>query len=149
MAGSSLRLDIHYSHREVTEALKRLAEASGDMEAAFRDIGEALLNSHQERFTEQQSPDGERWAPLSPKYARRKRENRDKILILTGELRDLLRYQASATELVLGTDRRYGATHQFGDERRNIPERPFLGLSDDDRQAVLDILGDHLKAALE
>lgn len=148
MAGSSLRLDIHYSQREVTETLHRLAAAGGDMEAAFRDIGEALLNSHQERFERQESPDGARWEPLSDRYQARKKKNRDKILILEGDLRDLLRYQTSPDGLVLGTDRIYGATHQFGDDSRNIPDRPFLGLSDDDRQTVLEILQDHLIRAI-
>ncbi len=148
MAGSSLRLDIKINQREITDALRRLAEASGDMEAAFGDIGEALLNSHQERFERQESPDGARWEPLSPRYLERKKKNRDKILILEGDLRDLLRYQASADGLELGTDRIYGATHQLGDDRRNIPERPFLGLSDEDQQTVLEILNDHLMRAI-
>lgn len=149
MSGSSLKLDIHYSQREATDALRRLAVAGGDMEPAFRDIGEALLNSHQERFERQESPDGDRWEPLSDRYLARKKKNRDKILILEGDLRDLLRYQASQDALELGTDRIYGASHQFGDDSRGIPARPFLGLSDDDQQIVLDILSDHLKSALK
>ena len=59
-----------------------------------------------------------------------------------------MRYHATTDRLEFGTDRKYGATHQFGDPRRNIPARPFLGLSDDDHREVLDILQEHLRDAL-
>jgi phage gpG-like protein len=31
----------------------------------------------------------------------------------------------------------YAATHQFGDEDRNIPSRAFLGISDDDETELI------------
>lgn len=78
--------------------------------------------------------------------AERKKKNADKILVLDSYLKDLLRYQVSegGTALDLGTDRVYGDTHQFGDPDRNIPARPFLGLSDQDKAEVLEIIHDHL-----
>ena len=72
------------------------------------------------------------WPDLSPGYLKRKKKNRDKILVLDGWLRQL-NYATSKTELRLGTDRVYGATHQFGDPDRNIPARPFLALDDAER----------------
>ena len=69
-----------------------------------------------------------------------------KILQDRGTLHDTLRYQASASGVEIGTDRIYGATHQFG--RGNIPARPFLGLSAGDRQDILAIVRDHLARAL-
>lgn len=140
-SGYQLEID----DREVLAALQRLVGAS--LEPAFRDIGEYLINSTQERFERQESPDGTPWAPLSPKYQARKRKNRDRILVLEGYLRDLLRYQAGPVQVELGTDRIQGVTHQFGRDEANIPARPFLRLSDDDRREVLAILADHLERA--
>lgn len=144
MAGASIRID----DREVIEALKRLEQAGGDLTAAFNVIGNKLLRTHKERFNQQRDPEGKPWAPLSPKYRARKKRNQDKILVLHGYLSGLLRYQAGADRLELGTDRIQGATHQFGDPKRNIPARPFLGLSDDDRRMILEVIQSHYRRAL-
>ena len=109
--------------RDVERRLERLADAAGDLTPAFRDVGEALLNSTRDRFDRQAGPDGRRWAPLSPEYARRKPRNRDRILTLYGELHGTLRYVATADSVAVGTNEVYGPTHQFGDESRNIPPR--------------------------
>ncbi|MCO6441341.1 MAG: phage virion morphogenesis protein [Nitrococcus mobilis] len=140
MAGVNIDVD----DREIRRVLNALIRRAADLRPAFEDIGEALLNSTRDRFETQQAPDGSPWAPLSPRYQARKRRNRDKILVLDGYLMGLLRYQASDDELRVGTDRIYGATHQFGDPRRNIPARPFLGLSEEDRSMVLEVLREYL-----
>jgi phage virion morphogenesis protein len=145
MAGAAIKIDIQ--DQQVLDAFNRLLHAVQDPEPAWRDIGEYLLISHRDRFDRQVDPEGRPWAPLSPQYRARKSRNRDIILVFNGYLRDLLRYQTSSTEFVFGTDRIYGATHQFGDPDRNIPPRPFLGISDNDRREILDIFNDHLRAA--
>lgn len=127
--------------------LNRLVLASGDLKAAFTDIGEYLKISHRERFGRQESPDGQAWAPLDPKYQARKKKNTDKILVLEGLLRDLLAYNASADGLEFGTNLVYGATHQFGRPEAGIPARPFLGFSEEDQDEILQILTVHLALA--
>lgn len=143
MAGASELINIDYDDAAVRQALKKLLAKLGSLEPVFRDIGESILISHRERFDRAISPEGISWAELSPDYQKRKRRNRDKILVLDGWLRQL-NYAASETELRIGTDRVYGATHQFGDPARNIPARPFLGLDEAERATVLDILSDWL-----
>ncbi len=145
MAGARITIDI--DDREVLAVLDQLLARLDDPTPALRDIGEALLNSHHRRFEEQVAPDGTPWAPLSPAYQAKKKKNKDKILVLDGYLSGLLTYQVSSDGLELGTNRIYGATHQFGAPQRNIPARPFLGLSEDDRTEVLEILSDHLTRA--
>ncbi|QXC19153.1 phage virion morphogenesis protein [Citrobacter braakii] len=77
-------------------------------------MGEALLQFHRQRFKDQESPSGEAWQELSRRYKKRKKRNRDKILVLDGTLRNTLRWQIRGNELLFGTDRPYGAIHQFG-----------------------------------
>lgn len=145
MAGAKFGIEVE--DRDVAAAFDRLLEAGGDLEPAFRDIGELLLISHRERFRTQESPDGVPWTPLSPKYQARKRRNRGKILVLEGWLSGRMSYAAGPDRLVFGTPMIYGATHQFGDPARNIPARPFLGISEGDREGIFDILRDHIEGA--
>jgi len=145
MAGASELINIDYDDAAVQQSLKKLLDKLGNLTPVFQDIGESLLISHRERFDRAISPDGIPWAELSPDYQKRKRRNRDKILVLDGWLRQL-HYTANDTELDLGTDRLYGATHQFGDASRNIPARPFLGLDEAERATVLDILEEWLSS---
>lgn len=56
--------------------------------------------------------------------------------------------QADKDSLRIGTPLVYGATHQFGDPRRSIPARPFLGLSTDDKTELVAILNDWLTRAI-
>lgn len=147
MAGANFTIEV--DDAAPRGMLDRLLAFGGDLTPAFSDIGEYLLNSHRQRFADQQAPDGTSWQPLSPKYQARKKKNRDKILVFEGWLVGRLGYDARPDELVFGTPMIYGATHHFGDPGRNIPARPFLGLSNDDRGGVLDILRDHAQRAAE
>jgi len=145
MAGASLPISVVVvEDQDIQGALQRLLRATGNLRPAFRDMGEYLLRAERERFAAQRAPDGQSWAPLSPAYVARKKKHRGLKLVLDGFLRDLMRYQVSATAIEFGTDRVYGATHQFGAPERGIPPRPFLGLSAEDGVQILDIVADHL-----
>ena len=134
--------------KDVERRLERLAVATGDLTPALQDVGEKLLISTRKRFRDQTGPDGRPWKPLLPQTLARKRKNRDKILILEGELFGQLRYHATADSLAVGSNEIYAATHQFGDSSRNIPARPFLGLDDADRASILRLLDKHLRDAI-
>ncbi|HOW76500.1 MAG TPA: phage virion morphogenesis protein [Candidatus Competibacteraceae bacterium] len=129
-------------------ALARLRATTGDLQPVFRDLGEALLNSTRERFRRQTAPDGSPWTALSPAYRARKKQNKDKILTLRGILHGTLAYQVTPDALLVRTPLIYGAPHQFGDPRRNLPARLFLGLSIADRAEIDTILRKHLARAL-
>lgn len=112
MAGASI--SIEYEAGKALTFLRRLGEHIDDLSPLFGQIGDHLIESTQDRFAAQQAPDGTPWAPLSPAYARRKKKNADKILVLDAILRDTLAYNAGPRELEFGTNRIYGAIHQFG-----------------------------------
>lgn len=148
MTGVAIAVEV--DDEDVQAGLRRLIEAAVDVTPALEAIGEHLLVSHESYFEDEQSPDGEPWAPLSPRYAARKARSHPEagLLVRDDLLRGLLRYQVDDDELQFGTDRVYGAVHQFGWEERNIPARPYLGIADDDRDPILDILRDHLEDAI-
>ncbi|HDO1383451.1 TPA: phage virion morphogenesis protein [Aeromonas veronii] len=55
-------------------------------------------------------------------------------------LPELLAAQPDPQTLYFGTPMVYGAAHQFGREETHLPERPYLGLSEEDKQSVLEII---------
>ena len=152
MAGA--RIDIEYVGADrVSEALRRLADAGTNLRDPLGEIGEELITLHEDRWREERAPDGTSWAPLSEEYAARKGRARPRgeILVFDDILRGSLRYEVVGDELRFGTDRPYGARHQFGFEGpdslgRNIttPARPWLGLSDGDEDVIIDIIRDYL-----
>lgn len=149
MAGANISVEV--DDKEVQRAMKRLTAVVGNPQVAFADIGEYLILSHYERWGKEQAPDGTPWAELKPETTKQKRKKGKPLDILAqdGYLRDLMRYNPSPSGLEFGTDRKYGATHQFGDDDRGIPARPFLGLSDADQIEVVSILQDHLRSAIK
>lgn len=148
MAGASISIDYEFPDKEIAARLRKLIDAGEDLEPAFIDIGEGFLNSTHDRWEQQVDPEGNPWEPLDPKYQARKKKNADKILVLEGYMRDTLAYNTSPRSMEMGTNLIQGATHQFGDDERGIPARPYLGVSEDDEQMIEDILQDHFEEAL-
>ncbi|EEA7822518.1 phage virion morphogenesis protein [Salmonella enterica subsp. enterica] len=110
MSGVTLTLD----YRDAMHVLLGMEQQLRHPEPMLDKMGEALLNFHRQRFKDQESPSGEAWQELSRRYKKRKKRNKDKILVLDGTLRSTLRWQIRGNELLFGTDRPYGAIHQFG-----------------------------------
>ncbi|MDH5298670.1 MAG: phage virion morphogenesis protein [Desulfobulbaceae bacterium] len=161
--------------REIIAALDRLRARGGRLAPAFKNIGEALLRSTRERFDSQADPDGRPWQDLraSTIAAKAARGHSTKVLRQRGHLADTIRYQADEGGVRIGTNRIYGAIHQFGGKTKahvikpsgkktlawpgarhpvrsvnhpgsEIPARPFLGISRTDRERILEVVCDHL-----
>ena len=138
---------------EVERRLGALVQAGADLTPAMEDIGEHLLRTTRDRFVEEEDPEGSAWHPLSEATKARKKRNIDKILTRDGYLRDIV-YRASRDSVEVGSPRIYAGTHQFGAEKGSfgttergspipfgeIPARPFLGLSDDDRDEIGELI---------
>ena len=160
MAGVTIRVE--FDDAEVRRALDRLAKAGADLTPAMREIGEVLLNSARERFSDQTSPDGTPWAPLSEQTRARKPRNKDKVLTLDGHLRGTLAFRAGADSVEVGSPLVYAGTHQFGAPAGSfapgipwgdIPARPFLvdangRLAPADEDAIGEIILDYLARAV-
>jgi phage virion morphogenesis protein len=147
MAGARITIDDAAARR----AFAGFAELGRNPRALLVDIGADQLLRTRERAERQESPDGIPWAPLSPRYATRKKAKRPGARILVYDnlmLGALLSYQVDAGAVEVGTNALWGATHQFGADERGIPARAYLGLGDDDAQAVLDIVAEHINRPL-
>ena len=145
---------IEISDREVTAALSRLDGLLADLTPVMQEIGEALVASTTDRFAAGVSPAGAPWAPKSPatlaKYARG--QDRVDSRPLHGPSLTLSRtifHQAGSRQVEVGSNRVYAAMMQFGGQKAafphlwgNIPARPFLGLSEEDRGAIIEIVAE-------
>ena len=100
-----------------------------------------------ERFDREQSPDGTKWKALAPATVKhRMRRNKSgymKILQDTGELRRSVTYEAGQSYVRIGSNLKYARTHQFG--RGNIPARPFLGITSNERNHIKGMFREYLK----
>jgi phage virion morphogenesis protein len=93
-------------------ALGRLRQVATVNIGMMRAIGVGLVTTTAQRMDRGVDPDGNAWTPLSQAYARRKHG--------PGILRESLMLQRSVTFLagagyvIVGSNRRYAAIHQFG-----------------------------------
>ncbi|SIQ30758.1 phage virion morphogenesis protein [Marinobacterium stanieri] len=112
MAGA--HIEINLNNQSASSSLSTAVEALENPRPLLANIREHLTRIHRKRFSEQKAPDGTPWAPLSPRYRKRKRQNSDKILVLRGYLMNTLRGVIDDDGLAFGTDRAYGAVQHFG-----------------------------------
>jgi len=151
MAG--LNITVEVTERGAILALNRLLESGLRPRPALIQIGERLIESHERRFVEQKDPQGQPWKPLSREYleSKRKRQSRgpDLILVLNRYLASTFRYAAGEDELLFGTDRQYAAVQHFGNPARNIPARPFLGISREDETVIGGVVEDFLNRSFK
>lgn len=139
----------------------------GDGVAMYRAIGEYMVEATRQRFVRGEAPDGSQWAPKRPstleRYRRLAYGNRLRPLI--GPAQRLSReivLQVTKGGAVIGSALIYSGVMQdgaakgaFGRDGRgrplpwgNIPARIWLGISQADEAAILDIADEHLASAL-
>lgn len=149
-------------------ALRAAATQLGSLERPLSQAGEVLARSTVRRFHTSTGPDGTPWKPNAPNtilawlreqgriargspVARRRPPPRvltaadKKPLVWHGTLRRTISYVVVRNTLRIGSPMVYAPTHQFG--RGRIPPRPFLGLSQADVRALLEIITDYVQQA--
>jgi phage virion morphogenesis protein len=148
--------------RRFQRQMRQLQEV--DLHDLLDVIGAEVVDQTKLRIQEEKrAPDGTDWSPWSPRYAASQHGGRAShgphpgqltaagghtILELDGFLLDSITSEVSGSDVLIGSNLEYAATHQFG--RGPIPARPFLGLSDqnadDIENLVAEFLGDVLIA---
>lgn len=138
----------------VLDALNRLFARTNDLSPVLIKIGERMQESTQERFRTGTAPDGSAWKDKSDVTKAIYGGLWDKPLVgnsgrLSGEI---ARQLDGKTAVMIGSPMIYASMHQFGGVTspnsmipgKEIPARPYLGLSDDDEQSILDIVHSYL-----
>ena len=155
MSGDFIKVEI--DDHAIREALNRLQAHAGNIEPALVDISEYLTESTKQRFIDGKAPDGTAWEPNSDYTLSRKKG--DKPLI--GESKALSTQfsgEITANALLFGSPMEYAAVQQFGAKKHSftggkspwgdIPARPFLGISNEDEDVILEIIKEYIDGDL-
>ena len=145
MTGTTLQYDLSDLDR-----VNRYLEHVGSYDPRdLLDVVGARVESQTRRRIEEQegAPDGTPWTEWSDSYAATRHSNHG-FLLGESDLLDSLDYQVHADSVEIGTNLIYAATHQFGDDDRGIPARPFLGLSDDNEHELESVVNGYLEGLL-
>ena len=140
MSGAGLEFDLS-ELEAVADEINRIIEF--DRKQLLDDVGGLLESSSEYRLREEKTaPDGTPWEPWSEAYAKT-REPHQSLLVADNKkgsrLWDSLTHEVIGDDIVIvGTNIIYAATHQFGDESRGIPARPYLGVSDQDEDDIIN-----------
>ena len=162
MAGSGVGLNWGGFDRALGNAVHRM----GDTQDMMDSIGEALVSSTLQRFQEEKDPDGKKWKPSARAAAKGGTTLSD-----TGRLQKSIEYAATSNRVMVGSNLPYARIHQLGGTVRpkkgkflkfkgldgedvfvrevSIPARPYLGISDDDREEIMATMTDFLEGAFK
>ncbi|TCM84792.1 phage virion morphogenesis protein [Rhodovulum steppense] len=151
---------------EAQERLRTLVERMDNPAGFYKQVGEEIVQSTQRNFASESAPDGTPWAAHAPSTIRQ-RIRRGQVPITKlrrngfGQtLYNSLNARPSAEGVTVGTPMPYGAIHQLGGTIRReartgrlfgrenvsvraytitIPARPYLGLSAEDEEAIIEL----------
>jgi phage virion morphogenesis protein len=166
-------ITIQVDDKQVLDMLAELSRRMTNLKPAMKEIGEDIVASTKRRFADSVGPDGTPWEANSSVTVARYlgvfsgSHNKDGTLSKRGEarssdkkpligetktLQSTINYQLDGTSGVhIGSPKVYAAMQQFGGTEAQfphlwgtIPARPFLGVSDQDKVNILDILGSYI-----
>jgi len=125
---------------KVNAAFKRLANPN--LRPLLDALGAEGEAQTRRRITEEKTaPSGTPWAPWSPAYAKTRKGNQSLLQSKNNLLDSITHNVIGNDEVEWGSNVVYAAIHQFGGAGvgKNIPARPYLGLSSDN-QADMDAI---------
>ena len=160
------RKGVSLSWGGLDRALGKAVHRMGDTQDLMDSIGEALVSSTLKRFQDEKTPEGEKWHPSARAAA-----SGGTTLSDTGRLQKSIEYAATSNRVMVGSNLPYARIHQLGGTVRpkkgkflkfrgldgedvfarevTIPARPYLGISDDDREEIMDTMTDFLEGAFK
>lgn len=157
-----MKIDYKIDDADVLAALRRLEVLGDDMSPAMRDIAGILRDASEQAFEDEADPaTGDPWAPLSPITVARRGGEANPILQVSGDLARIQTdygpdFAAAGSPEIYAAVQQLGASQgAFGKTKRggpipwgDIPARPFLGISEDDEEEILDAIKKHLERAI-
>lgn len=156
-------IEIQVDDRDVMAAFNRLIASANDLSPAMRKVAGILADATERAFEMEQDPvTGASWAPLKPSTVKRRKGDAHPILQQSGQLAASVQSTSGRDFAQAGTNKEYAATHQFGARKGkfgatrrgvpipwgDIPARPFLGIGERDKEAIIDVFNAHLFAAI-
>lgn len=159
---TGVRIETRIEDTAAREAFARLSDMMADTSPIMRAIGVGLVSNTHARFEREIAPDGSSWAPLNPAYAAGKRgAGILRESAMRGGLMGSITFDAGQDSVEVGSNKVYAAVHQTGATIKprsashlafrlggeavfaksvTIPARPYIGVSDEDEEMILDVI---------
>ena len=147
-----MRVEISYDDKEVKGMLQRLLKVTSNLRPAMKNIGEIVQERALYRI-EDKSPSS--WPHLKKSTIKQRTKKGYipvKILRQSGDLARSISYAAHNDYVEIGSNWPYARIHQLGGKagkgrRTHIPARPYLGITNEDRAEIRDVLLSEIKRA--
>ena len=147
------KVEIVLSDSPVLKVLGSLLDKLDDLSEPMNDIAAVLESATEGALEAEADPvTGQAWQSLSDAYlkANPKRQGGKILQASAGGLAASVTADSGDFWAAIGSNKIYAAIHQFGgtDDMpagpAGIPARPYLGVSREDEQSMLGILGEYL-----
>lgn len=86
---------------------------------------DVLKENAESNFKSKKDPDGKKWEPWSPSYARVRKKSNHTLLVKTGKMRSGFKYKIFNRKLTITNKQSYSGIHQHGSGK--IPQRRMVG----------------------
>ena len=144
-------IEIKIDNKDVERKLLELAQKGENLRPLMKNIAGIFASATEENFKNEGRPD--KWTELSE--ATKKQRTKQKkwpgqILQVSGQLASSISTQYDDESAIIGSNLDYAAIHQLGGDagrgkKVKIPARPYLQLTDDDFNEILDATEHYLK----
>lgn len=137
-------IEIKIDNNDVERKLLELAQKGENLRPLMKNIAGIFASATEENFKNEGRPD--KWTELSE--ATKKQRTKQKkwpgqILQVSGQLASSISTQYDDESAIIGSNLDYAAIHQLGgqagkNKKIEIPARPYLKLTDEDLNEILD-----------
>ena len=130
----------------LTRQLQGLGEADfGELVDSLAMEGESQTRRRIE--VEKESPSGDVWVEWSDRYAKTRHAGQS-LVESEGGLVDSIESGSRGGDVYFGSDLIYAASMQYGDDKRGIPAREYVGFSRDNKRDLEAIMESFLANVL-
>lgn len=143
-------IEIKIDNKQIESKLLDLAQKSENLRPLMKNIAGIFAYSTEENFKEEGRPKWQNLKDSTIKQRTKKKQWPGMILQVTGQLASSVNTYYDDDSAIIGSNLAYASIHQLGGQTgRNksveIPARPYLKLSDDDMDEILDVTKSYLK----
>ena len=154
-----MQIDYKFNNKAIQDSMARLRQLGADMTPITRGIAAVLASESEAAFQKEADPStGQKWKPLTPRYAAKLAAKglTGKMLNRTmGGLAMSLTTEFDAVSAAIGSNKVYAAIHQLGGTPdmppapAAIPAREYMGLSQAGINDIIEIINITLSGAIK
>ena len=143
-------IEIRLDNKTVQDALLKVAAKAETLRPLMKNIAGIMADATEENFSQQGRPD--KWQELAESTIKKRKKAGHwpgQILQVEGRLATSITTQYDNESAIIGSNLDYAAIHQLGGQAGknksvSIPARPYLKLTNDDLEDILETVNNYL-----